>query len=363
MRDRPLVSVVTPTFNQAGFLEQTLRSVRSQSYPNIEHLVVDGGSTDGTLDILRREGENGSIRWVSEPDSGMYEAVNKGVASATGDVLAYLNSDDAYLPWAIEAVMEVFAARHGVDVVYGDGIKVDEETGAQRLRLFAPFDRISLANYESLMQPAVFWRRSLVERMGSFDAKLRYVADLDYWLRVAAADATIVHVDEVLAVERIHAGRLSSAQRDAMAAEDREMRARHAGALGGTAGRQLAVTRDIRWQRWLFIRFLAAYALRPLPGPWRRFIRDGDLRVKPRRVLDGSRPQHYKVLWNAVVSGLAAEVLGSQLAEPKRRGRIRPALARVRLLARVLPRLATSRYRLVKSQRRQARSARQQVPQ
>ncbi len=176
------VSIVTPTRNQAAFIEHALRSVAAQTYAPIEHVVVDGVSTDGTVDVLRRHEADG-LRWVSEPDSGMYEAVNKGLTMATGEILGYLNSDDALLPWAVEAVVAAFEARPDVDIVYGDGVRLDERTGAQRLRLFPPFDRAAIAAFESLMQPAVFWRRRLTDRIGPFDASLRFVGDLDYWLR------------------------------------------------------------------------------------------------------------------------------------------------------------------------------------
>ncbi|HUG30651.1 MAG TPA: glycosyltransferase family 2 protein [Candidatus Limnocylindria bacterium] len=307
--DRPLVSIVTPTLDQGRFLEATLRSVRAQSYPRVEHIVIDGGSTDDSLDILRREGERGTIRWISEPDDGMYDAVNKGLALAEGEILAYIASDDAYLPWAIESVMRVFESRPMVDVVFGDGTKIEEETGIQRLRLFPPFDRVSLASYESLMQPAVFWRRRLFDRIGEFDTRMRYVADLDYWLRAGAAAARFAHLNEVIAIERIHAGRLSSAQADAMAAEGQQMRARHAGTDGGLADRKRAVARHMRWQRWLWWRFLVASRLRRLPGPWHRFLTEGDVIVRPRRVLSGSRPHKSKRLRNAVVSRVAADVM------------------------------------------------------
>lgn len=307
--ERPLVSIVTPTLNGARFLEATLRSVREQTYPRVEHIVVDGGSTDGSLDMLRQEGERGTIRWISEPDEGMYDAINKGLALAGGEVLAYLASDDAYLPWAIESVMRIFESRPGVDVVFGDGTKIEEETGAQRLRLFPPFDGPSLARYESLMQPAVFWRRSMLERIGGFDPKMRYVADLDYWLRAGAATAKFAHLREVIAIERIHAGRLSSAQAAEMAAEDRAMRAAHAAADGGATDREHAAARDMRWQRRLFLWFLVASWVRPLPGPWHRFLNQGRVTVSRQRVLRGSKPHESKHLRNAVVSRLAAEVI------------------------------------------------------
>lgn len=343
----PVVSVITPTLNQARYVTHAIESVRAQSYPAVEHIVVDGGSTDGTIEILRREGDAGAIRWVSEADDGMYEAVNKGLAMASGDVLAYLNSDDAYLPWAIEVVVRTFRARPDVDLLFGDGIKLNESTGAQRLRLFTPFDRISLANHESVMQPAVFWRRRLVERIGGFDAGMRYVADLDYWLRAAGAGARIAHVNEVLAVERNHAGRLSVAQSAAMGAEAQVMRARHAGPHGGPEARQRAIARDVRWQRWIWLRFLTAYALRPLPGPWDRFLRDGDVKVRPQRILEATGLPKFTLLWDAVTSPLAAGVLGAAGEKAPRRRRGTPRRFRLRLLWIALPRLVASRIRLV----------------
>ncbi|HXG26488.1 MAG TPA: glycosyltransferase family 2 protein, partial [Candidatus Binatia bacterium] len=359
MPNRPLVSVVTPTLNQAVFLESTLGSVLAQTYPNVEHIVVDGGSTDGTLELLNKARDAGTVRFISEPDGGMYEAINKGLAMAKGEVLAYLNSDDAYLPWAIETVMQVFESRPEVDFVYGDGVKVEDGTGVQRLRLFPPFDRVSLANYESLMQPAVFWGRALSERLGGFDRDMRFVADLDFWLRASAAGATIVHVDEVIAIERIHPSRLSAASKDAMAEEDRSMRAHHAGDAGGPAGREKAKQRDMAWQRRLLRRFAYAAMLRRLPfrlpGPWPHFLYEGGTKVRWRRVLAAAEPNQQKLLRNAVVSALAAETLSTTLADlapgkdlildgrPKRRfKRLRRLARRTIKAARAVPR--TVRY-------------------
>jgi glycosyltransferase involved in cell wall biosynthesis len=308
---RPVVSIVTPTLNQARYLQRTLDSVRAQTYPVGEHIVVDGGSTDGTLDILRREGERGTIRWTSGPDDGMYDAVNKGLAMARGDILAYLPSDDAYLPWAIETIVDRFASRPALDLVFGDGITIEEDSGTQILRLYAPFDRISLANHASLLQPAVFWRRRLYERLGGFDARMRYVADLDYWLRAAAAGATIAKVDEVIALERVHEGRLSSARREAMQREEQQMRASHAGPDAGLAARQRAARRFLRWQRWLWLRFVLASTLHPLPGPWQRFLNHGLVTVHRRKALSGLRPRRHNRLRGAIESRLAADIIAT----------------------------------------------------
>jgi glycosyltransferase involved in cell wall biosynthesis len=305
--DSPAVSIVTPTLNQARFLQRTLDSVAAQRYPVREHIVIDGGSTDGTLDILSRAGNHGPIRWKSEPDEGMYDAVNKGLALTSGDIIGYLPSDDVYLPWAVEAAVEAFATNPATDLVFGDGITFEEDTGTQILRLYAPFDRVSLANYASLFQPAVFWRRRLYERLGGFDAGMRYVADLDYWLRAAAAGATIAHLDEVLSVERVHEDRLSTASREAMQAEEQAMRAGHAGADFGPEARHRAQKRYNRWQRTLWTRFLVASWFRVLPGPWRRFLREGHVSVDGLRVLAGLH-RHHK-LRTAMTSGLAADLV------------------------------------------------------
>jgi hypothetical protein len=295
---------------------------------------------------------------VSGPDAGMYDAINAGLARSSGQILAYLNSDDAYLPWAVETVVRAFERRPEVDLLFGDGVKVKTDTGSQRLRLFGPFDLVSLASYESLLQPAVFWRRRLYEQIGGFDPALRYVGDLDYWLRAATAGAVIGHVSEVLAVERIHPGRLSSAQRDRMAEEDRIMRARHAGPVGGAAARSQAVDRDERWQRWLWMRFMAAAGLRPLPTSWPRFLGRGRVTLRPARVLEGSEPHahHHEKLWGAMTSALAAEVLGLPSKPGPKRSPGRAIGARLRLIGLALSDLLPSRLALRSVRPRRDRS-------
>ena len=316
MPDRPLVSVVTPTLNQANFLQRTLASVQAQTYPFVEHIVVDGGSTDGTLEILASAAASTSLRYVSGPDAGMYDAVNKGLAMASGEVHAYLNSDDVYPPWAVETAMSIFERRRAIDIVYGDGMKVEHETGVQRLRLLPPFDRLRVANYDSLLQPAVFWRRRITERLGGFDASMRYVADLDFWLRAAGGGAAIEQVHEMLAFERLHAGRLSTAQKEAMAVEERAMRSGHAGAAFGGAARERAKVQHLAFQRRLLRRFAVAAVLTrlrlPLGGPWAHVLRDGRVHVSARRLMGAARRNDHGAR-NAVISGLAAELLGTPL--------------------------------------------------
>src|SRR5262245_6146077 len=120
MSDQPLVSIVTPSLNQAGTIAQTLRSIREQSYPNVEHIVVDGVSTDGTLEILREAEAESTVRWSSGPDSGMYDAINKGFSQAHGEIFAYLNTDDSYFPWTVETAVHALQAHPAAGFVYGD---------------------------------------------------------------------------------------------------------------------------------------------------------------------------------------------------------------------------------------------------
>ena len=125
MSELPLVSIVTPTFERAHFIERTIRSVAGQSYPHVEHIVVDGASKDGTAALLERCATQYNLRWVSEPDRGMYDAINKGLRMARGEIVAYLNSDDLYFPWSVERVVDAFRQDIATDLVYGDALRID----------------------------------------------------------------------------------------------------------------------------------------------------------------------------------------------------------------------------------------------
>lgn len=178
-------------------------SIRSQTLVEYEHIVVDGASTDGTVELLTSMEETYPLRWISEPDTGMYNAINKGLAMARGGILAYLNSDDLYFPWTLEVIVRDFRRHQSVDFVYGDALSIDDESGVRRMYWQFPFHRDTVQRTGFLAQPTVFWRRRVVEAVGGFDESLRYVADCDYWMR-AAARFRFHKVHEVLAVERDH---------------------------------------------------------------------------------------------------------------------------------------------------------------
>jgi glycosyltransferase involved in cell wall biosynthesis len=278
---RPLVSIVTPTRNQAAFIEDTLRSVQAQTYAPIEHVVVDGASTDGTLSILEAWKGEYELSWVSEPDRGMYDAINRGMRESRGEILAYLNSDDLLLPWAVTAAVEAFERFPNASIVFGDALRVDDASGEVGIDLHAPFSPRWTARFGTIVQPAVFWRRSTYERFGEFDADLRYIADLDYWLRVGG-EAEVVRIDEVLAVVRWHEQSLTVSRHAKMRAEERTMRARHHGDPAVVGGITKFIARVIHgWQQ--RVRMMAiAVALRGRSSSgWPRFREAMRPRLQP----------------------------------------------------------------------------------
>lgn len=251
--NRPLVTIITPTLQRASWLEGTLRSVKAQSYPRIEHIVVDGGSSDGTIELLGQYAGLYDLRYTSGPDAGMYDAINKGLRDARGEIVAYLNSDDRYLPWTVSRVVEEFGARPGADLVAGDTIRVDEIRSIVVPILHPQFRPDWIAGWGNLSQPAVFIRRSLVEELAGFDATYSYAADLDFWLR-AARHHEIAQVREFLAVEYRHSETLSETARTKMSDEEDRARALYGRHLARTrAGRFVARTgwHAATAERWL----------------------------------------------------------------------------------------------------------------
>ena len=181
----PLVSIITPSYNQAAYIEQTIRSIHEQDYPHIEHIVIDGGSTDGTVDILRRY--EGKLTWVSEKDRGQTDAINKGFRRATGEIMAWLNSDDLYAPGAVRTMVDHFQQHPADAFVYGDVIALDEQGNTYGVRTHVhQGDQAELVNgVNFIVQPAAFWRRTVWETVGELDESLHYMMDYEYWMRVA----------------------------------------------------------------------------------------------------------------------------------------------------------------------------------
>lgn len=205
-----VVTVVTPSFNQGRFLPATLASVLSQDYPAIEYIVVDGGSTDGSVEIIRQVSDRLEW-WTSERDSGQAEAINKGMARAHGEYVAWLNSDDVYLPGAIRRAARILDDRPDVGLVYANGLIIDEEGRIEHRSRNRQYALVDLLAMSILHQPTVFMRRNVFERVGGLDPTYHLLMDHHLWIRIAMASG-IHFADEYWAAARRHAAAKNSAR-------------------------------------------------------------------------------------------------------------------------------------------------------
>jgi glycosyltransferase involved in cell wall biosynthesis len=202
MSDLPLVSVVTPSYNQARFLEAALRSVLDQDYPNIEYLVVDGASTDGSVDIIRRYADR-LTWWVSEKDSGQSEALNKGLRRARGEIIGWLNSDDVYLPGAVSAAVAAFCSTPDAALVYGDALAIDKDGKSFNIMHAHQYSLVDLMMFKIICQPAAFMRRSVLKQVNYLNPAYHLLMDNLLWMNMARI-APLVYVPQAWAAARYH---------------------------------------------------------------------------------------------------------------------------------------------------------------
>lgn len=231
--DKPLVSVITPSFNSERYIERTLSSVLHQEYAPVEHIVVDGGSTDGTLSILRRYESKYDLRWVSEPDSGPVEAVNKGMRLSRGEIQTFVPSDDLFLPWTVKVVVEKFQLDPEAGIVYGD-------VGTMRMGskwatiAFSPQEDEVRTFFRNLLylNPPWFWRRDVYSSLGGLDERIKMVADNDMLIR-ALGRHKFGKVEEALILVRLRPDSQSRLHYRRSAVENAAMMRRHFGEAGG----------------------------------------------------------------------------------------------------------------------------------
>jgi len=255
-----LVSIITPSYNQAAFLEQTIQSVLSQDYPSIEYILVDGGSKDGSLEIIEKYRQHFAW-WVSEPDSGQAEAINKGFSHATGEIIAWLNSDDLYLAGTISQAVAALTAYPELGFVFGDALTIDAAGNPLSQLQFKDYQLLDLIGFRIICQPAVFMRRSLLEGAGYLDDCYHFLLDHQLWIRLAC-QAPFRHVPNTWAAARHHAAAKNVAQ---------------------AAGFGQEAFRILDWMR-------ADPELAPLVQAHRRRIQAGAHRLNARYLLDGGSP-------------------------------------------------------------------------
>ena len=217
----PRVSIITPSYNQAPYLEATLQSLLRQDYAEMEALVIDGGSTDGSPEIIRKYADRLAY-WVSEPDQGQADAINKGFARTQGEIVAWLNSDDLYLPGAVQAAVQALQADPELVLVYGDALSIDAYGKPFNLQRFPQYTLADLLGFRIICQPAVFFRRSALEQAGHLDLSYHFLLDHHFWLRLAAL-GPIRHVPQILAAARHHPAAKNVAQAARFGAEARRI--------------------------------------------------------------------------------------------------------------------------------------------
>jgi glycosyltransferase involved in cell wall biosynthesis len=262
----PLVSIVTPSYNQAAFLEQTMRSVLAQDYAPIEYIVVDGASSDGSPEIIRRYADKLGW-WVSEPDSGQAEAINKGLKRAHGEIVAWLNSDDLYLPGVVSGAVAALQADPSLGMVFGDAITIDTEGQPLNKLSFGDYGLMELMGFRIICQPAVFMRRAVLEQAcpgperAALDTSYHFMLDHHLWLRLAKM-APIRHVSALWAAARHHPAAKNVAQAAGFADETQRL---------------------LKWMQ-------LQSDLAPLVKANQQMVKAGAYRLTARYLLDGGQP-------------------------------------------------------------------------
>ena len=221
----PKISIVTPTYNSVAFLEATIQTILNQNYPNLEYIIIDGGSSDGTVEIIERYAEHLSY-WISEPDNGMYDAIQKGFDRATGDIMGWLNSDDLHFEWTLELIARLFTQFEQVDWLTSNIIFGMDEEGMPLYTSQVPgYSREAYMTGEHLptesrqfaveyiLQESTFWRRSLWEKSGAaLDTSMKYAGDSELWFRFFE-HATLYDVSAPLGRFRVHGSQITTALR------------------------------------------------------------------------------------------------------------------------------------------------------
>jgi glycosyltransferase involved in cell wall biosynthesis len=223
----PLVSIITPTRNAARFIEENILSIKAQTYDHVEHIVVDGCSTDGTLDIIKRYK---NIKLLQEPDKGMYDAINKGIKLSNGEIISYLNNDDLYFPDTVRTAVDNFLSFPRIELIYGNCCFIDEKGKLLFKYRYLPFNWNNfLRRRESpICQASAFWRKKIHDKYGYFDPSFKLSGDYDFFMRVGSGKL-VRNCGKYMAKVRIHSQTASSKRKDELARERKRVRETWAG--------------------------------------------------------------------------------------------------------------------------------------
>jgi len=224
-KNLPLVSIVTPSYNQGKFIEDTILSVKNQDYPNIEHVIVDGGSTDNTLKILKKYEGTYNMHWISEPDEGQSDAVNKGFRMAKGEIIGWLNSDDVYFYKKVFSdIVNEFQNFPDVDLIYGDAVIISENNLILRIVKMShwAWNYPLLRRGLPLAEPSVFFRKKVL-LSNRINKNLEYTMDFEFWLRLIQNGYNFRYLDRILSGDRFHKKKKSFYHRDLLEIEKMEV--------------------------------------------------------------------------------------------------------------------------------------------
>ncbi len=242
----PRISIVTPSFNQAAFLEETIRSVLLQGYPNLEYIVIDGGSTDGSVEIIRKY-ERWLAYWVSEPDLGQADAINKGLRRCSGEFMGWLNSDDCLLPSALQQMAARFRTNPSAQIICGFRRTMLRRPAVKQVGVHLPPDKYTLSRVCYIAQETTYWRRSVWNQVGELDPSLHFALDYDLWQRMLAKDYSFHLLPRFLGAFRIHPDSKGSRRQDLRKQELARICQRYLGR--DTGERELQLEINGRWWR------------------------------------------------------------------------------------------------------------------
>lgn len=209
----PKISIVTPSYNQSKFIEKTILSVLNQNYPNMEYIIIDGGSNDGSLEIIKKY-EKYLTYWVSEPDHGQSHALNKGFLKATGDIFAYLNSDDIYMPESLKLISNYFKNISNVHLIYGHSLTIDSNDQITNLLIAMPFKwKEKIFGVSFIHQPSSFWRKDVYFKVGGFNENNKTFMDAEFYIRANKLNYKFLNINEILSCFRIHKDSITCSNR------------------------------------------------------------------------------------------------------------------------------------------------------